>query len=183
MKFIELSLQGAYLIEPELIEDSRGFFARSFCTHEFKKHGLNSNIYQCNISFNHKKGTLRGMHFQIGDNSEVKVVRCNSGAIYDVIIDLRPNSPTYKQWQGVELTAKNRTMLYIPEGFAHGFQTLEDNTELSYQMSEFFAPEQARGIRWNDPAFKIKWPYEQPTVISAKDQQYANYQDKEKERK
>jgi dTDP-4-dehydrorhamnose 3,5-epimerase len=175
LKFFELTLQGAYVIEPELIEDSRGFFARSFCIQEFQKIGLNPHINQCNISFNHKKGTLRGMHFQIGTKSEVKVVRCTMGSVYDVIIDLRPTSSTFKRWEAVELSARNRKMLYIPQGFAHGFQTLEDDSELSYQMSELFAPEYARGIRWNDPLFQIKWPYKEPAVISQRDREYLNF--------
>jgi dTDP-4-dehydrorhamnose 3,5-epimerase len=175
MKFTELSLENAFIIQPDLIEDERGFFARSFCIDEFKKNGLNPNLEQCNISFNHKKGTLRGMHYQIGDKSEVKVVRCTMGKIYDVIIDLRPKSMTYKKWQGFELSAENRQMLYIPEGFAHGFQTLEDKTEVFYQMSASFAPSFARGIRWNDSSFKIDWPITTPSIISLKDQQYPDY--------
>ena len=175
MKFIELALSNAFIIEPELIEDERGFFARSFCTQEFKNLGLNSHLAQCNISFNHTKGTLRGMHYQEGDKSEMKIVRCTSGSILDVIIDLRPSSPTYKKWQGIELSSANRLMLYIPEGFAHGFQTLEDNTEVFYQMGESFSPLHARGIRWDDPVFNIQWPFSKPSVISVKDQQYPNY--------
>lgn len=175
MKFSALALENAFVIEPELMEDERGFFARSFCVKEFSAQGLNSQLEQCNISFNHKKGTLRGMHFQVGDKSEVKVVRCTMGKIYDVIIDLRPSSPTFNQWYGVELSAANRLMLYIPQGFAHGFQTLDDNTEVFYQMSESFAPSHAKGIRWDDPFFKIKWPYMKPSIISSKDQLYPDY--------
>src|SRR5438128_11338283 len=136
--FIEIQLQGAYIIEPEKLEDERGFFARSWCEREFAAHNLNPRTAQCNISFNRKTGTLRGMHYQTAPHAEAKLVRCTRGAIYDVIIDLRPNSPTFKQWVAVELTAKNRRMLSIPEGFAHGFQTLMDNTEVFYQMSEFY---------------------------------------------
>ena len=147
MKFIETKLAGAYIIELDLIKDTRGFFARSWCQEEFAKHGLNPNLVQCNISFNHQKGTLRGMHYQIKPHEEAKLVRCTQGKIYDVIIDLRTNSTTYKQWFGVELSAANRKMLYIPEGFAHGFQTLEDHSEVFYQMSNFYHPESARGIR------------------------------------
>ncbi len=162
MKFLELTLKNAYIVQPELIEDERGFFARSFCMEEFEKRGLDSDLKQCNISFNHKKGTLRGMHYQIEDKSEVKLVRCTMGKIYDVIIDLRPTSPSYGKWQGIELSSENRLMLYIPKGFAHGFQTLKDQTEVFYQMSSSFAPTYARGIRWDDPFFNIRWPYTNP---------------------
>lgn len=175
MKFIELALAGTYLIEPEFIEDERGFFGRSFCVEEFRKRGLNPQLEQCNISFNKKKGTLRGMHFQIGEKSEAKLVRCTMGSIYDVIVDLRPCSKTFKQWISVELSAKNRKMLYVPEHFAHGFQTLEDHAEVFYQMSASYAPQYARGARWNDSAFRIKWPQSQPSSISEKDQLYPDY--------
>jgi len=175
MKFKELALPGAYLIEAELLEDERGFFARSFCVNEFKSQGLNPQLEQCNISYNKAKGTLRGMHYQIEEKSEAKLVRCTMGAIYDVLIDLRPKSPTFKQWIALELSAINRHMLYIPEGFAHGFQTLADSTEVFYQMSNSFSPSHARGIRWNDPVFEIIWPQPQPQVISLKDQQYQNF--------
>jgi len=173
MIFVETKLKGAYLIELEPIADERGFFARSWCQQEFEVHGLNQNMVQCNISFNKKKGTMRGMHYQVAPHEEAKLVRCTKGAIYDVIIDLRPNSSTFKQWIAVELTAENYKMLYIPEGFAHGFQSLADNTEVFYQMSAFFHPESARGIRWDDPAFKIEWP-ENEQIISEKDLQYPN---------
>ncbi len=171
MKFIETELKGAYLIELEPIEDERGFFARSWCQKEFVKHNLTPNLVQCNISFNHKQGTLRGMHYQEKPHEEVKLIRCTSGAIYDVIIDLRQDSSTFKQWAAVELTADNRKMLYVPEGMAHGFQTLQDNTEVFYQMSAFYHPESARGVRWDDPAFQIDWPEKKP-IISLKDSQY-----------
>ena len=151
-------LKGAYVIELEQLQDDRGFFARSFCKNEFKEHGLNPHIAQCNISYNRKKGTLRGMHYQISPYEEVKVVSCIRGAIYDVIIDLRPDSDTFRQWFAVNLTAENCVMLYIPEGLAHGFQTLQDNTVAFYQMSEFYHPECSRGVRWDDPAFGIVWP-------------------------
>lgn len=160
MKFTETPLKGAYIIEPELIEDERGFFARSWCKEEFEKHNLNPNLAQCNISFNKKKGTLRGMHYQTAPHEEAKLVRCTMGSIYDVIIDLRKESVTFKQWFAVELTADNRKMLYIPEGFAHGFQTLEDNTEVFYQMSETYHSGCSCGVRYNDPAFSVKWPSE-----------------------
>lgn len=175
MKFIELKLTGAFIIELEYIEDERGFFARSYCVEEFEKKGLISKIHQCNISYNHSKGTLRGMHYQIGEKSEVKIVRCTRGKIFDVIVDLRPHSPTYKKWQELELSSENHKMLYIPQGFAHGFQTLEDSSEVFYQMSESFSPAHARGIRWNDPLFNIQWPFSTPSIISSKDQQYPDY--------
>ena len=174
MKFIETKLKGAYIIEIEPIEDERGFFARSFCQKEFEEHGLNPRIIQCNISFNKKKGTIRGMHYQVAPYQEAKIVSCTNGAIYDVIIDLRKKSLTYCQWFAVELSAEAYKMLYIPEGFAHGFQTLEDNTAVFYQMSEFYHPECARGVRWNDPAFGIKWPLS-VKIKSKKDLSYKDF--------
>jgi len=173
MIFTETKLKAAYIIEPEALEDERGFFARTFCQEEFKAHGLNPCIAQCNISFNKKKGILRGMHYQAVPHEEAKLVRCTMGAIYDVIIDLRPDSSTYTQWVSIELTAENRRMLHIPEGFAHGFQTLTDNTEVFYQMSEFYHPECARGVRWDDAAFSIKWPIASP-IVSDRDREYPN---------
>ena len=174
MKFIETKLKGAYIIEIEPIADERGFFARTFCIEEFKKNGINFNIVQCNISFNKKKGILRGMHYQVAPYQEAKIVSCTNGAIYDVIIDLRKKSLTYCQWFAVELSAEAYKMLYIPEGFAHGFQTLEDNTAVFYQMSEFYHPECARGVRWNDPAFGIKWPLS-VKIKSKKDLSYKDF--------
>ena len=174
MIFKETKLKGAYVIEINPLEDERGFFARSFCAKEFKEHGLNQNIAQCNISYNEKKGTLRGVHYQAAPHEEAKLVRCTMGAIFDVIIDLRPDSATFKKWIGVELTKENRRMLYVPEGFAHGFQTLEDHTEVLYQMSEFHHPEWARGVRWNDPTFGIFWPVN-VEIISIGDQQYLDF--------
>jgi dTDP-4-dehydrorhamnose 3,5-epimerase len=174
MKFSETKLSGAFLIEPELKEDERGFFARTFCVDEFLAHGLNPHLVQCNLSFNKKKGILRGMHYQAMPHAEAKLVRCTHGAIYDVIIDLRSNSPTFSNWFGVELNDKNRQMLYIPEGFAHGFQVLEDNAQVFYQMSAHFVPESARGIRWDDPFFSIEWPIKDP-YTSIKDLQYPDY--------
>ncbi|MBW4620080.1 MAG: dTDP-4-dehydrorhamnose 3,5-epimerase [Cyanosarcina radialis HA8281-LM2] len=171
MIFTETKLKGAFIIEPEKLEDDRGFFARTFCQKEFATRALNPNLVQCNISFNQKKGTLRGMHYQAAPHEEVKLVRCTMGTIYDVIIDLRPDSSTFKQWVGVELAAANRQMLYIPEGFAHGFQTLEDHTEVFYQMSEFYYPEFSKGVRWNDRAFQIEWPLPKP-ILSHKDKTY-----------
>lgn len=172
MIFNETKLKGAYIIEIEPIEDDRGFFARSFCRKEFEQYGLNLCIVQCNISFNKKKGTLRGMHYQAVPHEEAKLVSCTKGSIYDVIIDLRSGSPTYCRWISVEISAENRKMLYIPEGFAHGFQTLEDDTEVFYQMSEFFHPESARGVRWDDPVFGIEWPEQGFKIISEKDLEY-----------
>jgi dTDP-4-dehydrorhamnose 3,5-epimerase len=174
MIFAETKLKGAFVIEPERLQDERGFFARTWCKREFEHHGLNPNLVQCNISFNKRKGTLRGMHYQGALHEEAKLVRCTLGGIYDVIIDLRPKSKTFGQWLAIELTSQNRKMLYVPEGFAHGFQTLEDNTEIFYQMSEFYAPESARGVRWNDPQFNIFWPVDQP-AISKKDQAFPDF--------
>jgi dTDP-4-dehydrorhamnose 3,5-epimerase len=175
MKFIETKLKGAYLIEPDLIHDDRGFFARSWCQKEFTDNGLNPNLVQCNISFNHNQGTLRGMHYQIAPYEEAKVVRCTAGAIYDVIVDLRPDSETFKQWLALELTAANHQAVYIPAGMAHGFQTLADNSEVLYQMSEFYHPESARGLRWDDRVLGIAWPTESPSVISERDLSYADF--------
>lgn len=158
MIFTPTSLPGAFLLELEKLEDERGFFARTWCQHEFLEHGLNPRLAQCSISYNRTKGTLRGMHYQVAPREEAKLIRCTAGAIYDVIIDLRPASPTFKQHFAVTLSAENRHMVYAPEGFAHGFQTLEDHTELLYQMSELYAPECACGVRWDDPAFAIAWP-------------------------
>jgi dTDP-4-dehydrorhamnose 3,5-epimerase len=174
MIFKETSIKGAYIIEMEPLEDERGFFTRSFCQKEFEEHGLNPRIAQCNISYNKKKGTLRGMHYQIAPHQEAKLVCCIKGAIYDVIIDLRKESSTLKQWIAVELTAENHRMLYVPEGFAHGFQTLKDDTVVFYQMSEFYHPECARGVRWDDPAFGVEWP-DDIRVISDKDRQYPDF--------
>ena len=175
MIFAETKLKGSYIIEMEIITDERGFFARSWCQKEFEKYGLNYNLVQCNISYNKTKGTLRGMHYQVAPHEEAKLVRCTMGAIYDVIIDLRPDSSTFKQWIAVELTAQNRKMLYIPEDFAHGFQTLEDDTEVFYQMTEFYHPEYARGIRWDDPAFALEWPFSEK-IMSERDKKYECYQ-------
>ena len=171
MKFIETRLKGAFIIEPERLEDERGFFARTFCQKEFEAHGLNRKVAQCNISYNKHKGTLRGMHYQAAPMAEAKLVRCTRGAIYDVIIDMRHESPTYCKWLAEELNAENSKMIYIPEGFAHGFQTLEDDTEVFYQMSEFYSPEHARGVRWDDPIFGIEW-HLNTKIISENDQNY-----------
>lgn len=174
MIFTETKLEGAFVIEPEKKEDERGFFARTWCREEFLAHGLNPRPAQCSVSYNKKKGTLRGMHYQAAPYEEAKLVRCTRGAVYDVILDLRPCSLTFKRWVAAELTAENHRMVYVPEGFAHGFQTLEDDTEVFYQISEFYHPESARGVRWDDPAFGIKWPIKE-LVISARDQQYSDF--------
>jgi dTDP-4-dehydrorhamnose 3,5-epimerase len=174
MLFTPTKLKGAFAIAVERREDERGFFARTWCQQEFEQQELDVNLAQCSISFNHKKATLRGMHLQMPPRAETKLVRCTQGAIYDVIIDLRQDSETYLQWFGIELTAENRQALYIPKGFAHGFQTLEDNTEVFYQISEFYAPECSRGLRWNDPVFNIVWP-EPVSVISARDRDCEDY--------
>ncbi len=173
MKFIETPLKDSYIIEIEPIADERGFFARTWCENEFKKRGLNPKIVQCNISFNNKKGTLRGMHYQAKPHEEAKLVRCTRGSIYDVIIDLREDSSSYKQWFGIELNQENNKMLYIPEGFAHGFQTLENNSEVFYQMSNFYYPESSKGVSYKDPCLKISWPLE-ITLISEKDRLFPN---------
>ena len=174
MNFVESKLKGVFIIEPERLEDERCFFARTWCRKEFESHGLNPNWVQCNISYNKTKGTLRGMHHQVAPHEEAKLVRCTAGAIYDVIVDIRPDSTNYRSWIAVELSAENRKMVYIPGGFSHGFLTLQDDTEVFYQMSAFYAPECARGIRWDDPAFDIRWPAE-IAVISEKDRNYPDY--------
>jgi len=174
MWFIETKLKGAFIIEPERLEDERGFFARSFDEQEFVVRGLVARWVQCNISFNQKKGTLRGMHYQAAPHAETKLVRCTMGAIYDVIIDLRHGSPTFKQWLAVELTAENRRMLYIPQEMAHGFQTLTDKSEVFYMMSEYYHAECARGMKWNDPAFGIEW-HLPVTMIAEKDKTYSSW--------
>lgn len=171
MIFSEIKLKGAYIIEIEKHEDERGFFARTWDKRIFAEHNLNENLVQCSISFNKKKGTLRGMHYQESPYEETKLVRCIKGKIFDVIIDLRKSSTTFMKWIGVELSDKNYKMLYIPEGFAHGFQTLEDNTEVLYQISQYYMPEYLRGIRWDNKEVNITWPLK-PTVISKKDNSY-----------
>jgi dTDP-4-dehydrorhamnose 3,5-epimerase len=174
MIFTETDLPGAFLVELEKRADERGFFARSWCQKEFSDRGLNARLVQCNISFNKRKGTLRGLHYQAAPHEEAKLVRCTRGSLYDVIVDLRPKSPTFKRHFGLSLTPDSGRMLFIPEGFAHGFQTLEDNTEIFYQMSEFFAPNCARGVRWNDPAFGIKWPITAP-IVNERDNSYPDF--------
>jgi len=173
MIFSPVALAGAWVIEPERLEDERGFFARSFCQKEFEARGLNPHVAQCNISFNVHKGTVRGMHYQ-SPSGEAKLVRCTRGAIFDIIIDLRPESPTFRKHFGVVLSEENRSMLYIPEDFAHGFQTMEEDTEVFYLMSEFYIPENSHGVRWDDPAFGICWP-EEVKVISERDRTYPDF--------
>jgi dTDP-4-dehydrorhamnose 3,5-epimerase len=174
MKFTETKLKGAYIIEFEKLTDDRGFFARSWCQKELEAHGLTARAVQANVSFNHQKGTLRGMHYQIAPHQEAKLIRCTRGAIYDVIIDLRPDSATYKQWIGEELTADNFTMLFVPEDFAHGYQTLENHTEVTYQVTQFYTPGSEKGIRFNDPAFGIQWPIK-ISIISDKDKNWDDF--------
>jgi dTDP-4-dehydrorhamnose 3,5-epimerase len=168
MKFSKTSLAGLWVIDLELREDERGFLARTFCENEFSEHGLNTRWPQCNLTQTKKRGMIRGMHFQSSPRPEVKLVRCAAGAIFDVAVDVRPNSPTFGKWEGYELTAQNRRMLYIPGGFAHGFQCLADNSEVFYQMSEFFFADLSRGVRWNDPTVGIKWPLPDP-ILSERD--------------
>ncbi len=175
MIFTETPLKGAFVIEPELNEDERGFFARTWCQREFEGHGLNSRLVQCSISFNKMKNTLRGLHYQAEPHEETKLVRCTQGGIFDVIIDLRADSATYKRHMSIILTDENRKMLYIPAGFGHGFQTLADNTEVFYQMSEYYYPETARGVRWNDPVFAIEWPEMDVRLISERDRMWPDY--------
>jgi dTDP-4-dehydrorhamnose 3,5-epimerase len=174
MIFTETKLKGAFVIEPERQEDSRGFFARTWCQKEFKVHGFNQCVVQCNISLSRKKGTVRGMHYQAKPFEEEKLVRCTKGTIYDVIIDLRPESQTFTQYVGVILTATNHKMIYVPKGFAHGFQAMEDNTEVFYQITCEYMPEYVRGVRWNDPAFAIEWPIKKP-IILARDGSYPDF--------
>lgn len=175
MQFFSTTLPGVLEVRIERHCDERGFFARTWCQKEFEEHSLNPRLVQCNVSFNRRRGTLRGMHFQASPHAEAKLVRCTRGSVYDVVLDLRAGSPTYKQWVGVALTAENRNMMYVPEGCAHGFITLEDETEVLYQMSEFYDPPSARGVRWNDPAFGIKWPIE-TAVISERDASYPDFE-------
>ena len=173
MIFVETPLRGAYVIEVEKHEDERGFFARSWCAREFAAKGLDPHLVQCNVSFNKLQGTLRGLHYQTPPHAEVKLVRCTKGSLFDVIVDLRKASPTFLKWFAIELTAANYRMLYIPKLFAHGFQTLEDDTEIFYQMSEFYEPAASKGLRWNDPRLGINWP-DGGRVMSQKDQAYPN---------
>jgi dTDP-4-dehydrorhamnose 3,5-epimerase len=169
MQFTELGIAGVYWIDLELHEDERGFFARTFCVREFEERGLSTLIAQCSTSFNARRGTLRGLHYQAAPHEETKVVRCTSGAVFDVVVDLRVSSPTRGKWESAELSGSNRRMLYIPPGVAHGFQTTEDNTEVFYQISTEYVPSAARGIRWDDPQLAIDWPLRDEKIISARD--------------
>jgi len=171
MIFTETAIKGAFIVDPEKIEDGRGFFARAFCREEFHSHGLKTEIAQSNVSFNAMKGTIRGMHLQVAPCAEAKLVRCTRGALHDVIIDLRPDAPTYCTWISVMMSEGDHRALYVPEGVAHGFQTLDRDTELFYQMFTPYAPEFQRGVRWDDPAFAITWPLPNPT-ISERDRSY-----------
>ena len=174
MKFHPTSLPGLWLIDLERREDERGFLARSFCEHEFAALGLNTRWPQCNLTLTKLRGALRGMHFQAAPKPETKLIRCAAGKIFDVVLDVRRDSPTFGKWEGFELSAQNHRQLYVPSGFAHGFQCLEDNCEVFYQMSEFFAPDLARGIRWDDPFFHVRWP-QKPTLLSLKDRQFLDF--------
>ncbi len=174
MIFSEAPLKGAFVIDPERLADARGFFARTWCQREAEVYGLNPRLAQCSISFNARKGTLRGLHYQASPHEEAKLIRCTMGSIHDVIVDLRRDSPTFRGHFGTVLSANNRRMLYVPEGFAHGFQTLEDNTEVFYQISEFYAPDSARGVRWDDPAFGITWP-PADRIMNERDRAYPDF--------
>ncbi len=174
MIFTPTPLDGAFVIEPEPAADTRGLFARTWCRRELEARGLETALAQCSTSFNKRKGTLRGMHYQEAPFAETKIVRCTRGSIHDVVIDLRPASPTFTRHVAVVLTAEDRNALYIPTGFAHGFQTLEDDTEVLYQISEFYSPEHSRGVRWNDPAFLIAWPPDDRTM-SERDRSYPDF--------
>ncbi len=175
MIFTETKFKGVYIIEIEKIEDERGFFSRLWCQREFSQRGLNANFVQGNLAYNHKKATVRGMHYQTPPYQEVKLIRCTKGSLYDVIIDLRPNSETYLQWFSIILSDSDYKQLYIPEGFAHGYQTLTDNVEMRYGVTQFYTPEAERGIRWNDPLFKIDWPYKDNIIISEKDKNWPDF--------
>ena len=175
MKFVATPIDGAYLVEPTPRADDRGFFARVWCHDEFAARGLNAAFVQCNDSLSRRRGTLRGLHYQVAPYGEVKLIRCVRGAVFDVLVDVRPSSPTYLQWYGVALTAESRTMLYAPEGCAHGYLALEDDTEAMYLVTRAYRPDAERGIRWNDPAFGIAWPDVGPLTLSPKDQAWPDY--------
>jgi len=177
MKFTETKLKGAFIIDVEKREDERGFFGRAWCKKEFEEHGLNSDTVQANVSYNIHRGTLRGMHYQVAPFSECKTVRCTSGSLYDVIVDIRPESITYMQWIGVELTAQSFRMLYVPAGFAHGFITLEPHTSVHYMVTQYYTPGAEEGLRYNDPSFNIIWPFE-PVIVSAKDSTHPLFSEK-----
>lgn len=174
MRFTETPIAGAFLVDLEPVEDQRGFFARTYCEEKFRDRGLAFHFAQSSIAFSKRKGTLRGMHYQRDPHAEAKLIRCTRGAVYDVVIDLRPHSPTFRHWFAAELSAANRRMLYIPTGLAHGYQTLEDETEISYQMSAPYHPQSADGIRWDDPAFAVRWPLD-VTVLSERDRSWPDF--------
>ena len=175
MRFTETPLSGAHVIDLEPIEDERGMFARSWCFEEFGLHGLDPRVAACNVSWNRAAATLRGMHYQVAPDEEAKLVRCTAGAIFDVIVDIRPDSRTFQDWFGIELTARNRSAVYVPPGFAHGFQTLEDDSEVLYLMSTPYVADATRGVRWDDPAFAIDWPPATRRVISERDRGYPDF--------
>lgn len=175
MIFTEVDLPGAFVIDLDRVNDERGFFARAWSQDEFRNHGLTHRVVQANVAYNDRRGTLRGMHYQAAPHEEAKLIRCTRGSLYDVIIDLRPGSPTYRRWTGVELTAGDGRMFYVPEGFAHGYQTLEDDTEVYYLVSEPYAPQAERGVRWDDPAFAIDWPAAEQRIISEKDRGWPDH--------
>lgn len=174
MKFEETPLKGAYVLEPERIEDDRGFFTRIWCGDELRKHGLSDCIVQSNLGFSNRKGTLRGLHYQLEPNAEVKLLRCSKGAVYDVIVDLRPDSPTHERWFGIELNEENRKMIYVPTGFAQGYLTLRDDSEIYYHTSEVYHPEVASGVRYDDPSFGINWPIG-VEIASEQDRNWPDY--------
>ena len=175
MRFTPTALPGVYVIEAEPLGDERGSFARTFCAEDFARHGLTATISQCSVSHNHRAGTLRGMHYQAQPHAEAKLVRCTRGAIFDVALDLRVESPAFRRWVGIELRARELRMLYVPEGCAHGFQTLADDTEVAYQISVAHVPAAARGVRWDDPAFAIAWPLCDKRILSARDTAYPDF--------
>jgi len=175
MIFNKTHIKDVFIVDLDKREDDRGFFARAWCKKEFEEHGIDSNFVQANVSFNDKKGTLRGMHYQISPHEETKLIRCIRGAIYDCIVDLRPDSPTYKESIGVELTAENRRLFVVPKGFGHGYLTLVDNSEVFYQVSEFYAPGSERGIRWDDPGLNLEWPKMGELILSEKDQSWPRF--------
>lgn len=175
MIFSDTDLPGLLVIDIEPIEDDRGFFARTWCRREFEERGLDTRVAQCSVALNKLRGTLRGLHLQRPPHAEVKLIRCTRGAVYDVIVDLRPDSPTYTRWAAFELSEANGRMLYVPEGLAHGYQTLTDSTETTYQISEFYEPESADGVRWDDPAFGIEWPATERRILSERDRSWPDF--------
>ncbi len=176
MRFTETTVSGAYLIDAEPRGDERGFFARIWCREDFAAHGLSAEFVQCNDAYSARRGTLRGLHYQAAPHGEIKLMRCVRGSVFDVIVDLRPGSPTHAQWFGAELTADNRRMMYVPAGCAHGYLTLEDDSEVVYPVSTAYHPQAERGVRWDDPRFGIAWPNTTPLTISDKDRQWPDYQ-------